>query len=397
MLERLHLRALIPAAVAAGGLVVAVLRDEVAATAVLAAAFALGHLLPLRTAGGRMQPVSPAVVAAAVLQHLVAPVVWGAALGLLLGWAAARLRFGERRAADLLPGEAAGVAAFLGAFAGLHDLDPGLSGSWWHLAALVPCVAAWYLASAAARALWTGARHRVAGGLLWRTALGEWPAYLVLTAAGALYGLTADAMGAWAALLLTGPSYGFAHLAFRRLAASAAIYRQTIRALGRVPEAGGLSPAGHAERSADLVVAVGGELGLSPQETRRAEQAALLADIGRVVLGGTTPSSGGTLTAADLARWSAEIISAAPALQPVAALVAESPRPYRRPGEERDPEISAAAKVVKAATAYDYSVAGGMDPGDALEVLQGGMAYEYDPEVLAALRRVLERRGCKGV
>jgi len=38
-----------------------------------------------------------------------------------------------------------------------------------------------------------------------------------------------------------------------------------------------------------------------------------------------------------------------------------------------------------------------MDPSDALEVLHRGVAYDYDPEILAALRRVLQRRGCPGV
>ena len=37
-----------------------------------------------------------------------------------------------------------------------------------------------------------------------------------------------------------------------------------------------------------------------------------------------------------------------------------------------------------------------MEPGDALEVLHRGVAYDYDPEVLAALRRVLLRRGYLG-
>ena len=166
---------------------------------------------------------------------------------------------------------------------------------------------------------------------------------------------------------------------------------------GRVPEAGGFSLPGHAERSADMAIAIGGELGLSARDTRRVEDATLLADIGRVVLGAPAVALGGGFTTADLAGWSAAIIAEAPTLQPVAELVAESPRPYRRPGEARDPSLPPAAQVVKVATAYDYSVGGGMEPADALEVLHRGVAYEYDPEILAALRRVLQRRGCSGV
>jgi HD-GYP domain-containing protein (c-di-GMP phosphodiesterase class II) len=126
------------------------------------------------------------------------------------------------------------------------------------------------------------------------------------------------------------------------------------------------------------------------------EDAALLADIGRVVLSGATLSTGGGVTTTDLAQWSAAIIAEAPTLLSVSALVAESHRPYRRPGEARDLSLPVAAQVVKVATAYDYAVGGGMEPGDALEVLHRGVAYDYDPEVLAALRRVLLRRGYLG-
>jgi hypothetical protein len=37
-----------------------------------------------------------------------------------------------------------------------------------------------------------------------------------------------------------------------------------------------------------------------------------------------------------------------------------------------------------------------MEPVDALEVLHRGAAYEYDPDVIGALRRVLQRRGLPG-
>jgi hypothetical protein len=264
------------------------------------------------------------------------------------------------------------------------------------LAFLVPSAGAWLMASSGACTGWTETRRRFAAGLLWRTALGDWPAYVVLVTAGGLYGVTREAMGWWAVLLAALP-YAFSHLALTRLATAAATYRQTIRALGRVPEAGGFVLPGHAERTADVAVAIGGEMGMSPRETGRLEQAALLADIGRVVLGGSAVASSGSCTVRDLAQWSAAIVAEAPTLQPVAAIVAESYRPYRRAGEERDPGLPPAAQVVKVATAYDYAVGGGMEPVDALEVLHRGIAYDYDPEIVAALRRVLQRRGCPGV
>lgn len=396
MPERFLWRVVIPAAAMAGGLTAAVWRGELLLSLVVAAALALGHLLPLRTNEGRLQPMSPAVAAAVVLGHAVPPLIWGAALGLPLGWALSRLRYGERTSADLLPGEAAGTAAFAAVFAGLDTLVSHEANSWLDLALVVPAAGAWYLASAGARTGWTETRRRFAGSLLWRAALGEWPVYLVLVAAGSLCGMTAHALGPWA-VLLAGLPYGFVHLAFNRLASASATHRQTIRALGRVPEAGGFSIPGHAERSADVAVAIGGELKLPPGDIRRIEDATLLADIGRVVLGAPALASGGGYTASDLAQWSSAIIAEAPTLEAVAALVAESPRPYRRPGEARDPSLPPAAQVVKVATAYDYAVGGGMEPRDALEVLHRGVAFDYDPDVLAALRRVLQRRGQVGV
>jgi hypothetical protein len=394
--ERLFWRIVLPAAVMAGGLAMAIWRHELLLSLVIAGALALGHLLPLRTSGGRLQPMSPAAGAAAALVHALAPLAWGAALGLPVGWALSRLRYGERTAADLLPGEAAGTAAFVAVFAGLDSLMVHEAGSWLDLAVLLPSIAAWYLASAGARTAWTENRRRFSGSLLWRAALREWPVYLVLVAAGSLFGMTAHALGPWA-VLLAGLPYGFVHLAFDRLASASAAHRQTIRALGRVPEAGGFSIPGHAERSADMAVAIGGELKLAPADIRQIENATLLADIGRVVLGAPALAAGGGFTTTDLAHWSSAIIAEAPTLQAVAALVAESPRPYRRPGEARDASLPPAAQVVKVATAYDFAIGGGMEPGDALEVLHRGVAYDYDPEILAALRRVLQRRGHAGV
>jgi hypothetical protein len=394
--ERLLVRVGLPAALTAAGMAVAVVRGEVLPASAFAAAFALGHLLPLRSGRHHLQPLSLGIASAGAVTSLLAPAAWGSPLGFSVGWLLARLRFGDRAAADLLPGEAVGMAAFTGVFAGLEAVVPHGDSLMVHALLLAAAGGAWHLACSAARVGWTETRRRFAAGLLWQSALADWPAHVVLTTAGALYGVTREALGWWAVLLAAMP-YAFAHLAFTRLAAAAATYDQTIRALGKVPEAGGLSVPGHAERSADVALAICGEMRLPARETRRVEQAALLADIGRVVLGDPVRVSGGGFTSRDLAEWSAAIVAEAPGLAPVSALVGKSYRPYRRPGEDRDPELPTAAQVVKVAGAYDLATGGGMEPVDALELLHRGVAYDYDPEVVAALRRVLQRRGCAGV
>jgi hypothetical protein len=394
--SRSLVRWILAVAGAATGLSLALARGEAFPALAVAGALAAGHLFPLRSAGGRLQPLSPAVAAAAAFAVPALPALCGFALGLPAGWLAARARFGEAASADLLPGESAGAAAFAAVVAGLAALFPEAHEPWERLVMLIPAGGAWHLASSGVRTGWTEMRSRLAAGLLWRSALGDWPPYVVLVTTGALYGLTRESMGWWAVLLAAMP-YAFTHLAFDRLATTAATYEQTIRALGRVPEVGGFGFPGHAERSADLAVAIGGELGLSPAETRRVEHAALLADIGRVVPAGSSAAGDGAGSPREVAEWSAAIVGEAPALRPVAAIVGQSPRPYRRPGEERDPGLPASAQVVKVAATYDCALGRGLAPVDALEELHRGTAYDYDPEVVAALRRVLVRRGCPGI
>lgn len=396
MLSRSLVRWVIAAVGAAGGMSLAIVRGEVLPALAVAGALAAGHLFPLRSGAGRLQPLSPAVAAATAFTVPAVPALCGFALGLPVGWLVARARFGDESSADLLPGEAAGATAFAAVLGGLAALFPDADGSWERLVMLIPAGGAWHLASSAVRTGWTEMRQKLAAGLLWRSALGDWAPYVVLVTAGALYGLTRQSMGWWAVLLAAMP-YAFTHLAFARLATTAATYEQTIRALGRVPEVGGFGLPGHAERSADLAVAIGGELGLSPAETHLAERAALLADIGRVVLAGAAAGGNGAGSSAEVAEWSAAIVGEAPALRRVAAIVGQSPRPYRRPGEERDSGLPASAQVVKVAATYDYALERGLTPVDALEELHRGTAYDFDPDVVAALRRVLVRRGCPGL
>lgn len=45
------------------------------------------------------------------------------------------------------------------------------------------------------------------------------------------------------------------------------------------------------------------------------------------------------------------------------------------------------------AARFDSAVSGGSSAVEAVEVLHRGSAYDYDPQIVAALRRVLQRRG----
>jgi hypothetical protein len=366
---------------------------------VIAAAFLGAHAFPIPNPEGRSISQA-AMVAMAVLivrEASLVEVLGGAALGMPFGWWLVRSRAGSRALDHMFPAEPVALVVAAGAYAGLRLLvgrpDPASLGG---ALLVLPAAAAWFLAVAAVRAFGSGRRRRSSPRSLWAEAMRDMPAYLSLFTGGGLFGIAYPAMSWWAVPLALLP-YGFSHLSFERLARTRRTYRQTIGALGRIPEAAGLSPMGHAARTGDLAVAVAGELRLPPREARLLEFAGLLHDVGRVALNDPSIAAAG-YSEADVAAWGAAIIEEAPTLEPVASVVAAQHQPYRRAGEARNDRLPVASQVVRVTSTYDRSVyEGGCSPVDALEVLHRNAAYDFDPEVVAALRRVLQRRRVPGV
>jgi hypothetical protein len=337
-----------------------------------------------------------AVLSAVALLHETAPyqVLAGALAGIPLGIGAILLTQGSRSASDLTISEPAAAAAFIAVLFAASPFLPDVGGFGErsvHIAAVAGAAAAWHLAGAAAWALWPRRRQRLSARLWLRRRLSEWQPPVILLVAGAMYAEAVPAVGWWA-VVVAGLPYLFGHLAIARLGEVRRTYRQTIRALGRLPEAGGFVIPGHAERTADLAVAAGAELGCGARESEHTEYASLLHGLGRVVLADRSITAAGYGTR-DVAEWGAAIISESKHLEPVAEIVAAYPRPYRSHGESRSPGVPRSAKLLKVASAYHEAVSGGMGPVDALEELHRGAAYDHDPEVVMALRRVLERRG----
>jgi HD-GYP domain-containing protein (c-di-GMP phosphodiesterase class II) len=250
---------------------------------------------------------------------------------------------------------------------------------------------AWFVTAVTARTIWTRQGRRTARRLVFLRAIGDWPAYAALFSSAALYAVTVGPMGLWA-VPLAGLPYIFSHLSLHRLGDTRRTYDQTIGALGAIPEASGHVSPGHSGRCADLAVAVGAEMGLGISELRRIEYAALLHDIGRVVLGNSAMAQR-EYSFSDVSGWSAAIISEARYLEPVATIVASQHEPYRRPGEERDSDVPLGSQIVRIVARYDTALDDGTSAVEACELLHRGAAYDYDPRVVMALRRVLERRG----
>jgi putative nucleotidyltransferase with HDIG domain len=220
------------------------------------------------------------------------------------------------------------------------------------------------------------------------------PLLLSSVSVGALLSLAYPALEAWTFPLFLAP-LAATQFSFRQVATIRQNYVQTISALSKVPEMAGYTVRGHSSRVARLAIDVGTELGASDPELHEIEYAALLHDIGRISL--PDPEDAKESTAGlELALVGAEIVENTGHFPRVAQMVGRQHEPYRRRGEDANETLPLGAKIIKVASAFDDLTEPG-GPGrtswDALERMHLGMAYDYDPKVIQALTRVLERRG----
>ncbi|MFA5891383.1 MAG: HD domain-containing protein [Actinomycetota bacterium] len=216
--------------------------------------------------------------------------------------------------------------------------------------------------------------------------------HLSILSVGALLALSYPSLDYWAFPLFLAP-LAATQFAFRQFASIRKTYLQTIRALSKVPELAGYTARGHSGRVADLSVAIARELGITDQALNEIEYAALLHDIGRVSI---PDPAAGEPDRRELAVVGAGIVRETGHFPKVADMIERQHDPYRRRGEDADPDLSAGAKIIKVASAFDdITKPGGigLNPRDALERLYLGMTYEYDPAVIQALAKVLEKRG----
>jgi HD domain len=250
------------------------------------------------------------------------------------------------------------------------------------------------LLAAAARAAREGSRLRSVAGDELRAVVGLGSA---IGATGVLIALAAKPMGSLALPIFLAPLL-LTQFAFRRFAMVRETYKQTIRSLSRVTELGGYTETGHSRRVAQLSLAVGRDLGLSERELHDLEYAALLHDIGQLSLSEPIPG-GATVMAAPLeqrriADLGAAVVRQAGVLDDVAHIVERQVEPYRRRHEHDDGEVPLASRIIKAVNAYDDLVGedrGGARSLEALERIHLGLAFEYDPRVVASLARVVTR------
>jgi NACalpha-BTF3-like transcription factor len=315
-------------------------------------------------------------------------------IGLAVVWALRHSRGESHR--ELLPvmvRRLGGYIVFASVYSAMRvGLFAELDGGWEDLFPFAVAVVAWLAVEVFVRAMVVLGPRELSRSYLARALIHDANVFMGLTLTGALFGELFAYIDWWALPIALLP-YSFAHSAFKRFQETKTTYRQTIRALARIPEVSGLGIDGHADRTTDMATAMAKEMGLGPSQVEEVEYAGLMHDIGRVSLSEPQILKMG-YTDDDLARWSAEIIAESPYLEKVAEEVRDQYEPYRKPGEQDDPDVSMVSRIIKVAAAYDWKVyKSGMSPLSALEDLHAGAAYEYDPEVVASLRRLLEARG----
>lgn len=223
-----------------------------------------------------------------------------------------------------------------------------------------------------------------------------YPSYAALSTTASLIALAERPLGIAAIPLFLFPLL-LMQFSVRRQSAVRATYRQTIRALSRLTEIGGFTANGHSSRVAELAMAVGRDMGLSEREMLDLEYAALLHDIGQVSLKVPIPQGATVLVAPGdaqrIASHGAQIVRETGVLAGVSRIMegqATSYRQVRELGEDL-PLPSRIIKVVNAFDDYSGGLASVERQDGALERIHLGLGYEYDPYVVDALQRVVDR------
>lgn len=221
------------------------------------------------------------------------------------------------------------------------------------------------------------------------------PMYAALGALGALYAVVYPSMGLWAAALLLGVLLVIRH-SFNLYTEVRINYEQTLRALAEAIEAQDPPTSGHGERTAELALVIGRELGMHGTALENLTYAALLHDIGKLATPGDSLDA--LMDARDAegdvyhARRGAEILGQVEYLKQTAELVRHHHDAYLASPTRGGSPLG--ARVIAVASRYD-SLTHPDDPSAALgspaalRRIRGEAGSLLDPKVVRALEVVL--------
>jgi hypothetical protein len=216
-----------------------------------------------------------------------------------------------------------------------------------------------------------------------------------LVTSGALIALAEYAIGLAALPLFLLPLL-LTYFAVQRFAGVRETYRQTIAALSSLTDRTGYTVPDHAQRVSRTAVAIGRDLGMGQRELTDLEYAAMLHDLGQVALREPIPA-GATVAVSPadqqrIAHDGAEIVRTTGVLDGVAEILEAQTTPFRQ-AREFGQDIPLSSRIIKVVNAFDDIAGPSQAAGaTAMERLHLGLGYEYDPDVVDSLTRVLERR-----
>jgi hypothetical protein len=354
------------------------------AVAVLAGAAATFVRMPSRSARRRWSPTPVVVLAVA----LIGTPAWPGTAAVLAGALGAAAMTPAR--SQLAPGPA-NLTGSAVVFIGLHLLRPlgavPLADAprlhWRELALVLVLAAVWYVTECSLEAL-ASPESRAARRYWFRRALRDWPVAIVAISAAVTLAVLWSHSIPWALLVALGPFAITLHLG-GRLAHGRELADNTVRALGRLPEAAGLVQSGHAQSVADLAVAMGRLAGYVGPDLEELEVAAQLHDLG--LLATTRPSvreSG--FSSAEVATWGAHVMSKSQALRDAAPIVAGFREPFRIPGADPDPHLDPRAQIVQVACMVVERLEAGSSIDTAVEELYRYSLFQLDPHVISLVR-----------
>lgn len=313
----------------------------------------------------------------------------------------------------------AAMTAAVGAVGGVcyllvgGELIPSSPASpWWLLLRVGAPLGIAYIAMAVANALCIGAMSAVVRGTrvmsVAQSALRSlgWP-YLSHVVIGFLFVVLWGpvGLGPSAAVFILGPLL-VAHWTIGREALARREHQETVTTFVAALEQADPASVGHSARVADLAEALGGELGVRGARAEELRYAALLHDIGMMVVRPELPAEARSDDVDYLSALSAHPQAGVNVLGGLDFLEGALPaiahhherwdgRGY--PSGLREEEIPLAARIIAVADAFDALNAdpegGPATPYRSLTTLQGRAGTQLDPAVVDALRSLLSRQG----
>lgn len=202
---------------------------------------------------------------------------------------------------------------------------------------------------------------------------------------GSINGLGVSALVACAIPLLV------AWFAFSRYYSALRTYKQTIRALSAAPELGGIVAWGHADRVAQIALAIADKLDVDRDDRQAIETASYMHTLGDAVLDTTMDVD--PYEEAQAAHVTADIIRASGGLDRVADIIDDHVRPYRGVVDGNlVAQNDIAASVLRVANDYDNISRREETWGTrALATMLSAPSATYNPRALEALEWVLTR------